>query len=356
MALVEHVRGTRPPVLVALIALFIVLLLVAVVAAEKRKINGSTVTIAIGALVGLLVWPTGLAEATRLDVSMATFNRELFYYALLPPVIFEAGFSLRKRPFFANIGTILLFAVLGTLATVVVIGQPLYAMGAAGLFRDGASGADALDFRTPLDSYLFAACVSATDPVATLSIMGAMGVEEQLYALVFGESVLNDAVAIVLVGILESLGDAGFRHPARFLVGIGYFVAISLGSVATAAIVSAASALLLKWMHAELAHHASFEVGLIFLFGYISYATAEALGCSGLLAIFLSGVLQSHYHVYSLSDDGRKATAIALKSIAHLLETGARAAPPARRPRAARAPPASAVPRRAAPPGRHAHP
>ena len=41
-------------------------------------------------------------------------------------MIFEAGFSLQKRPFFRNIGTILLFAVIGTLCTLVAIGQPLY--------------------------------------------------------------------------------------------------------------------------------------------------------------------------------------------------------------------------------------
>lgn len=41
---------------------------------------------------------------------------------------------------------------------------------------------------------------SAVDPVATLSIMGSpeLNCDKLLYALVFGESVLNDAVAVVL--------------------------------------------------------------------------------------------------------------------------------------------------------------
>jgi hypothetical protein len=83
----------------------------------------------------------------------------------VPPVIFEAGFSLQKRPFFANLATIVLFAVPGTLLTMLAIGLPLYAIGSAGAFRDASSGTDALDFRSPLDAYVFAACVSATDPV-----------------------------------------------------------------------------------------------------------------------------------------------------------------------------------------------
>jgi NhaP-type Na+/H+ or K+/H+ antiporter len=192
-----------------------------------------------------------------------------------------------------NIGTILLFAVIGTLLTVVAIGQPLYAIGRAGLFRDESTGADVLDFTTPLDAYVLASCVSATDPVATLAIMGSLGVEEQLYAIVFGESVLNDAVAIVLVGIFEDLGDAGFTHPSHFLVGVGYFILISLGSIAVAVVVCASSAILLKRLHNELAHHASFEVSLIFLFGYVSYAIAQAIGCSGIMATFIAGILES---------------------------------------------------------------
>lgn len=47
-------------------------------------------------------------------------------------------------------------------------------------------------------SFAFGAMISAVDPVATLAIFQALNVEPLLYMLVFGESVLNDAVAIVL--------------------------------------------------------------------------------------------------------------------------------------------------------------
>ena len=86
--------------------------------------------------------------------------------------------------------------------------------------------------------------------------------EERLYAIVFGESILNDAVAIVLVDIIESLGNAGFAHPMHFQMGVGWFALISLGSLLTALLLSAASALVLKRAHHALAKHASFEVGL----------------------------------------------------------------------------------------------
>lgn len=49
-----------------------------------------------------------------------------------------------------------------------------------------------------IDCLLFGALISATDPVTVLAIFSDLHVDVNLYALVFGESVLNDAVAIVL--------------------------------------------------------------------------------------------------------------------------------------------------------------
>ena len=49
-----------------------------------------------------------------------------------------------------------------------------------------------------LESFTFGSLISAVDPVATLAIFSAMDVDPILYMLVFGESILNDAVAIVL--------------------------------------------------------------------------------------------------------------------------------------------------------------
>lgn len=49
-----------------------------------------------------------------------------------------------------------------------------------------------------LDTLYFGAVISATDPVTVLAIFNELHVDVNLYALVFGESVLNDAIAIVL--------------------------------------------------------------------------------------------------------------------------------------------------------------
>ncbi len=49
-----------------------------------------------------------------------------------------------------------------------------------------------------LECLLFGALISATDPVSVLAVFKELRVDLDLYSVVFGESVLNDAVAIVL--------------------------------------------------------------------------------------------------------------------------------------------------------------
>lgn len=59
-------------------------------------------------------------------------------------------------------------------------------------------------------SLLFGSLISAVDPIATLAILGAreINADPLLYSLVFGESVLNDAVSIVLFKYVEALAVA----------------------------------------------------------------------------------------------------------------------------------------------------
>jgi sodium/hydrogen exchanger 8 len=86
----------------------------------------------------------------------------------------------------------MLLAVLGTLVSTFVIGYLTYLLGLTGIVT--------IDTSSPMEALCFGALISAVDPVATLSIMGnpELNCDPLLYSLVFGESVLNDAVAIVL--------------------------------------------------------------------------------------------------------------------------------------------------------------
>jgi len=122
-----------------------------------------------------------------------SFNPEVFFFILLPPIIFEAGYTLRRKHFFANIGPIVTYAFVGTITSTFIVAGLVYSLGTAKLTTS-------VDASNPMEALLFGALISAVDPVATLSIMGSpeLQCDPLLYSLVFGESVLNDAVAIVL--------------------------------------------------------------------------------------------------------------------------------------------------------------
>ena len=106
-----------------------------------------------------------------------------------------------------------MFAVLGTIVSTFVIGFLTYYCGKVRILDAQTPivqiGLIKIDTSSPLEGLLFGALISAVDPVATLSILGApeLNLDPLLYSLVFGESVLNDAVAIVLFNTFLEVGS-----------------------------------------------------------------------------------------------------------------------------------------------------
>jgi NhaP-type Na+/H+ or K+/H+ antiporter len=56
------------------------------------------------------------------------------------------------------------------------------------------------------DSFAFGSLISATDPVAVLAIFKEMDADENLYSIVFGESIFNDAIGIVMYQTVIGMG------------------------------------------------------------------------------------------------------------------------------------------------------
>ncbi|EER12545.1 conserved hypothetical protein, partial [Perkinsus marinus ATCC 50983] len=114
--------------------------------------------------------------------------------ALLPPIIFEASFSLNTDMFMSNLTSILVFAFIGTTISAYVTSIGLWTFSTTWLV--GLKNTDALRGYC----MTFGALISSTDPVAVMALMRGSKYRpnKTLHSLVFGESVLNDAVAIVL--------------------------------------------------------------------------------------------------------------------------------------------------------------
>jgi sodium/hydrogen exchanger-like protein 3 len=118
-----------------------------------------------------------------------TLNSDIFFLFLLPPIVLETGYFLPKRAFFDNLGTILLLAVLNKIFNTMCIGITLWAFGKTSLYGG-------TEFSL-LECLLFASFITAVDPIAVLATFVEIRVNDTLYIVVFGESLLNDAVSIV---------------------------------------------------------------------------------------------------------------------------------------------------------------
>ena len=136
------------------------------------------------------------------------FNPGYFFNILLPPIILNSGYELHQANFFRNLGSILTFAIPGTFISALVVGIILYIWTALGL--DNVS----LEF---VDALAVGATLSATDPVTILSIFNAYKVDPKLYTIIFGESLLNDAISIVMFETCQSsmVNQLGFPHFSR---------------------------------------------------------------------------------------------------------------------------------------------
>uniref|UniRef100_A0A8B9F854 Sodium/hydrogen exchanger n=1 Tax=Amazona collaria TaxID=241587 RepID=A0A8B9F854_9PSIT len=229
-----------------------------------------------------------------------TFDPEVFFNILLPPIIFYAGYSLKRRHFFRNLGSILAYAFLGTAISCLVIGSVVY--GCVALMK--VTGQLGGDFYFT-DCLLFGAIVSATDPVTVLAIFHELQVDVELYALLFGESVLNDAVAIVLSSSIVAYQPAGdnshtFDVTAMFK-SIGIFLGIFSGSFAMGAATGVVT-------FTKLREFPLLETGLFFLMSWSTFLLAEACGFTGVVAVLFCGITQAHYTYNNLSTESQHRT------------------------------------------------
>lgn len=256
----------------------------------------------LGVLVGSIVRISGSANALGLSLP----NQEQFFTFILPPIILEAGYSLNKRDFFGEALGIIVLAIPGTFISAVTFGGAIYLTGILGVSY----------YFSFWEAMTFGALLSAVDPVATIAIFSALKVNKTLHFLVFGESVLNDAVAIVLYRTFSRL--IGYSVTTWY-GPIFRFLYIFIGSAIVGAVLAAVTAVLLK--HTNLYRSPSLEFSFYLLMAYLPYPFCDGLGMSGIIGILASSVVLAHYAHYNLSKVTQVSSQQSFRTLAFLAET-----------------------------------
>ncbi|KAH9361185.1 hypothetical protein HPB48_001543 [Haemaphysalis longicornis] len=238
----------------------------------------------------------------------------MFFLVLLPPIIYESGYNLHKGNFFQNIGSILIFSIIGTTISALVIGGGVYLLGLADV-------AYKLDFT---ESFAFGSLISAVDPVATLAIFHALDVDPVLNMLVFGESILNDAVSIVLATTILESGSPGMVSLTTgqlVLHGIQRFFLVFFCSAAIGVLLDGTIPMVHLLKYVDLRKNPSLEFGMMLVFVYAPYGLAEGIHLSGIMAILFNGVVMSHYTHFNLSSVTQITMQQTLRTISLIAET-----------------------------------
>ncbi|KAK4468214.1 hypothetical protein MN116_008372 [Schistosoma mekongi] len=235
------------------------------------------------------------------------FTPELFAYYLLPPIILESAYGLYNRTFSEYLGTILLFSVLGTICNFLIIGFLMY-----GLFQLGLLGTPQIQF--DIKGYLlFSSIIVAVDPVAVLAIFHDIGVELSLYYIVFGESLFNDAITIVLNNIMLAFTSNKEITSLQIFIGFISFFTVSFGGLFIGVIFGVITCLITRI-------HSHLTVFTMLLLAYFSYIIADCIGWSGIISMIGCGLIQAAYAFHNIGDKYVKSLHLITRMLAEVSE------------------------------------
>jgi CPA1 family monovalent cation:H+ antiporter len=223
-------------------------------------------------LIAIRRWPwpfllllVGAGLATARVVPAFTVSPTLVLVVFLPPLLFDAGFSMRAAAVRRELPWILLLGLAGAVLTASIVFALLWAA--------GLPSSEAL---------LLAAILSATDPVSVFAALRRLHTPERLRVALEGESLINDGVAVVLFAVALAIVERRVPDAPGVL---GLFLSLTLGGLA----VGAALGLLARRVVAIVPRPV--QIAITVAAAYASYLLADWIGASGLLAVIATSLI-----------------------------------------------------------------
>ena len=179
----------------------------------------------------------------------------IIFYICLPTLIFESAYNLDAKELRQNIVAILFLAVPGLLISTFLIGGITHII-------------TGISFMYCL---LLGAILSATDPVAVISIFKKLGAPKKLTILVEGESLLNDATSIVTAKIILTIILAGTFTSHQIWVGVEHFLIEFIGGLLVGIVLAIVTGVFLT----RVEHSREIEISLTTILAYGSFLLAQ---------------------------------------------------------------------------------
>ena len=243
----------------------LLLLIAAVVAMLTRRLR-------LPYSVGLVA--AGIVLAILPFAPKISLTKELIFTALLPPLLFEAAFSLDWVQLRRNLPVVVVLATLGILLSACVT----------------ATGMHFLANWPWIDALVFGALIAATDPVSVIATFKEARVRGRLGVLIETESLLNDGTAAVAFGV--AIAVASGQHLTS--MGITFTILRTIvGGILCGAAVALGALLLSGRTDDHLV-----EITFTTVAAYGSFLLANRLGLSGVLATITAGLVMGTFKTF----------------------------------------------------------
>ena len=267
------------------IVFFVMVLLIIAILAEplaKRIRLPFTAVLVIFGFIG-----SQLALALNYNIGFQQeYFHDLVFFVFLPVLIFESAFAIDSKLFFKNLAAILILAIPVMLFSTLVT---------AALVYWGIDHASGFPWTA---AFLTGTLLSATDPIAVVALLKQGGTPKRLATLIEGESLLNDATAIVLF----SLALASALNPTQEFALGSAFIQISVvffGGLVVGILISFVALLTQRSTESPVIH------GLISVIAaYFAFLLAEVtLHLSGVMAVLALGLIMGRAHRTDNNED-----------------------------------------------------
>ncbi|KAF5829912.1 Sodium/hydrogen exchanger family-domain-containing protein [Dunaliella salina] len=274
-------------------------------------IGAPTIGICLGIAFSAITVYGGATEGYK---KVLSFEPDIFLYVLLPTIIIDASLNVNAHLLLLNFGTICNTAFIGTTGATFIIGVMQWAFGQANIA-----------YKMPfLHNLLLGSVISATDPVSVLAVFQALEADGNLFIIVFGESVINDAVAEVLFetisDFLDYEGHTAVPVNAREVWrAIGIFIGIFLGSITMGLAFGLVNAGIMRSGHFR-SQGSAYETGFVIVFLYASYFSATVAHLSGIVTVFFCGLIVRAYTWPNICSEARLLIHSTFELIASLLD------------------------------------
>ena len=247
-----------------------------------------SVVLIIGMVVSAIANVSGAYDIT--DQSQTNFqfahielSSSVFYFALLPPIIYSSAYSVRRKDLLRNWDAVCLLAFVGSIIAILVMAVILQLILQTCL----------PDLEVSMIELLtFSSLISSVDPVSALAVFSKLKVDPNLYYLLLSESLFNDAVCVVAYRVLSKYIGTSTKMSEIAVVVLREFAITLLLSLILGYLCGLAAALFLKdcGHFPGRRHDRLVTICILVCLVYLPFLLAESVELSGIVAVVASSI------------------------------------------------------------------